>query len=113
MVQKYTVLGSRALGLLDVVVSSRVAATAVKSIHDQRYIEVVALLRKARERTGLTQRDLAKLLGRPQSYVSKVETCERRLDYIELLQMCRAIGVALGDVTPAEYSDLLRSAKDG
>ena len=85
----------------------------MKSIHDQRYIEVVALIRKARERAGLTQHDLAKLLGRPQSYVSKVETCERRLDYIELLQMCRAIGVALADVTPAEFGDLLRSGNDG
>lgn len=77
------------------------------SIHDQRYIETVALLRKAREGSGLTQRDLARLLGRPQSYVSKVETCERRLDYVELLQLCRAIGVALHVVTPAEFHDLL------
>ena len=79
----------------------------MKSIHDQRYIETVALLRKARESSGLTQRDLARLLGRPQSYVSKVETCERRLDYVELLQLCRAIGVALDAVTPAEFHDLL------
>lgn len=80
----------------------------VKSIHDQRYIEVVSLIRKARERAGLTQCGLAQRLGRPQSFVSKVETCERRLDYIELLQMCRAIGVALSEVTPAEFGDLLR-----
>ena len=85
----------------------------MKSIHDQRYIEVVALIRKARERNGLTQHDLAKLLGRAQSYVSKVETCERRLDYIELLEMCRAIGIALADVTPAEFGELLGSSKDG
>ena len=79
----------------------------MKSIHDQRYIEAVALLRKARESAGITQRELARLLGRPQSYVSKVETCERRLDYVELLKLCRAIGVALHAVTPAEFHDLL------
>ena len=79
----------------------------MKSIHDQRYIEAVALIRKARESAGITQRELARLLGRPQSYVSKVETCERRLDYVELLKLCRAIGVVLGEVTPAEFHDLL------
>ena len=85
----------------------------VKSIHDQRYIEVVSLIRKARERRGLTQCGLARRLGRPQSYVSKVETCERRLDYIELLQMCRAVGVALAEVTPTEFGDLLEISQDG
>ena len=85
----------------------------MKSIHDQRYIEVVASLRKARERSGLTQRDVARLLGRPQSYVSKVETCERRFDYVELLYMCRAIGVGLDEITPAEFRDLLEPGTDG
>ena len=85
----------------------------MKSIHDQRYIEVVALLRKARERSGLTQRDLARLIGRPQSYVSKIETCERRFDYVELLHMCRAIGITLEEVTPAEFRDLLETRTDG
>ena len=79
----------------------------MKTIHDHRYIEAVALLRKAREGAGLTQREVARLLGRPQSYVSKVETCERRVDYVELLQLCRAIGVGLDAVTPADFRDLL------
>ena len=83
-----------------------------KSIHDQRYIEVVALLRKARERAGRTQREVAQMLGRPQSYVSKVETCERRLDYVELLQICRVIPATLGEVTPAEFHGLLETASD-
>ena len=82
----------------------------MKTIHDQRYIEAVALLRKAREGSGLTQQEVARLLGRPQSYVSKVETCERRVDYVELLQLCRVIGVALDAVTPAEFRDLLKPA---
>ena len=79
----------------------------MKSIHDQLYIEAVALIRRARESAGITQRELARRLGHPQSYVSKVETCERRLDYVELLKLCRAIGVTLGEVTPAEFHDLL------
>ena len=84
----------------------------VKTIHDQRYIEVISLLRTARERSGYTQGGLAQLLGRPQSYVSKVETCERRVDLIELLQFCRALKVTLAEVLPAEFLDLLGKSTD-
>lgn len=80
----------------------------MKSIHDQRYIEVIALVRKARKRTARTQQEVARVLGRPQSYVSKVETCERRIDFIELLLLCRAVGVTLTEVTPAEFHDLIK-----
>lgn len=81
----------------------------MKSIHDQRYIEAIALVRKARERSGRTQREVAQMLGRPQSYVSKVETCERRIDFVELLLLCQAVGATLAEVTPAEFHDLIES----
>ena len=79
----------------------------MKTIHDQRYIEVVALARQARERSGKTQAEIARALGLPQSYVSKVETCERRVDVIELLRLCRAIGITLSEIMPAEFVDTL------
>ncbi len=82
----------------------------VKSIHDQRYIEVIAMLRKARERSGRTQSEVGHLLGRPQSYVSKVETCERRIDIVELLMLCRVVDATLAEVIPSEYIDLLGDA---
>ena len=85
----------------------------VKSIYDQRYIEVVALVRQARERSGLTQLEVAQRLGRPQSYLSKVETCERRVDLIELMQLCRAIGTTLPDVIPVEFRDLIGDSGNG
>lgn len=84
----------------------------MKTIHDQRYIEVIALLRKARERAGHTQGEVARMLGRPQSYVSKVETCERRIDVVELLQMCRIIGVTLTEIIPTEFLDVLGDPSD-
>ena len=84
----------------------------VKTIHDQRYIEVITLLRKARERAGRTQGEVAHMLGRPQSYVSKVETCERRVDIVELLQLCRIVGVTLAEIIPAEFLDVLGEAPD-
>ena len=50
------------------------------------------LLRLERKKALLTQRDLARLLGRPQSFVSNYETGERRLDVIEFLDVADAIG---------------------
>ena len=84
----------------------------MKTIHDQRYIEVIAQLRKARERSGRTQGEIAQMLGRPQSYVSKVETCERRIDVIELLQLCRVIRATVAEVIPAEFLDILGETSD-
>lgn len=84
----------------------------MKSIRDQRYIEVVALVRKAREKSGRTQGEIAQALGQPQSYISKVETCERRIDIIELMQLCRVVGVTLAEVIPVEFRSLLGEAAD-
>ena len=56
------------------------------------------LLRKWRHSAGLRQTDVAARLGRPQSFVSKYESGERRLDLIELREVCRALGLTLADV---------------
>jgi len=50
-------------------------------------------LRQARMRAGLRQSDVSQKLGRPQSFVAKVESGERRLDLIETLQLCRIVGM--------------------
>ncbi|MCL1824697.1 MAG: helix-turn-helix domain-containing protein [Betaproteobacteria bacterium] len=47
-------------------------------------------LREMRMRSGFTQVQLAQHLGKPQSYVSKVETGERRLDFLETRDYCLA-----------------------
>ncbi len=72
----------------------------MRAAHNPRYLELVARLRRARKARGFTQSDLARLLAKPQSYVSKVETCERRLDLIEAVDWCAALGVRLDDVLP-------------
>lgn len=48
-------------------------------------------MRAAREARGITQQELAKRLRKPQSYVSKAEMGERRLDVVEFLHFMRAI----------------------
>jgi transcriptional regulator with XRE-family HTH domain len=48
---------------------------------------------EARVAAGVTQIELAERLGRPQSFVSKVEGGDRRLDVIEFLQITKALNV--------------------
>ena len=64
-----------------------------KSVHTRNYRLFLELLIKARKDAGVTQEQLAKRLNRPQSFVSKCENGERRLDVIELLQFLQSIGV--------------------
>jgi transcriptional regulator with XRE-family HTH domain len=63
------------------------------SVHDPIYRELIARVAGARIDARLAQQVVAERLGRPQSYVAKVEGCERRIDVIELLQLAKAIGV--------------------
>lgn len=56
-----------------------------------------ALLRQIRLEAGLRQIDVAQRLGQPQSFVSKYESGERRLDLFELRQVCAAVGISLTD----------------
>ena len=50
------------------------------------------ILKKLRAKKEVTQLQLADLLGRPQSFVSKYESGERRLDVLEFIQVCNALG---------------------
>lgn len=54
-----------------------------------------SLLKKAREEAKLTQLELATLLKKPQSYVSKYENGEKRLDLIELQAIMKSCGTNL------------------
>lgn len=63
-----------------------------KSIYDEEYRRLIDAIRSARKGAGVTQQELADRLGRPQSFVAKVEGYERRLDIVEFLHVCRALG---------------------
>lgn len=56
-----------------------------------------SLLRRVREEAKLTQAQLAQRLGQTQSYVSKCENGEQRLDLVELEDVCKAIGLPLAE----------------
>jgi len=64
-----------------------------KSLHTPEYEHFRSLLVVARERAGLTQAEVATRLGRPQSFVAKYEGAERRLDVVEFVEVCNALGV--------------------
>jgi transcriptional regulator with XRE-family HTH domain len=66
-----------------------------KSIYSAGQERLQALLRQVRVEANLTQMDLASRLRKPQSFVSKYEAGERRLDLVELEQICKEIGVDL------------------
>jgi len=62
-----------------------------KSIYSKAYRTLQRLLVDGRKGAGLTQAQLARKLNKPQSFVSKVETGERRLDVVELLAYLNGI----------------------
>jgi len=63
------------------------------SIYDRDYQEVIGLLKKARLEKRITQIELAKTLGKPQSFIAKFENGERRLDVVEFVRIARLLGV--------------------
>ncbi len=64
-----------------------------KSVFTPTYARFRELLIEARGTSGLTQAALAKRLKRPQSYVSKFERGERRLDVVEFLEVAKALRI--------------------
>jgi len=65
----------------------------VKTIHARTYRALLEHLKAARRAAGLTQETVANRLGCPQSFVSKYENGERRLDVLEYLRVTQAIGL--------------------
>ena len=65
------------------------------ALHTKRYRAFLVLLRRAREESGLTQVEVAKKLGRPQTWVSKCELGERRVDFVELENFAKVYGKPL------------------
>ncbi|HEX8423887.1 MAG TPA: helix-turn-helix transcriptional regulator [Pyrinomonadaceae bacterium] len=65
-----------------------------KSIASNDYALFLSHLRETREKAGMTQERLAESLGQTQSFVSKCERGERRLDLVEVRAFCIALGVS-------------------
>jgi transcriptional regulator with XRE-family HTH domain len=55
-----------------------------KSVYAKDYKEIINRLKQARVDAGFSQKVVADKLGKPQSYISKIESGERRLDVVEM-----------------------------
>ncbi|WP_420067773.1 helix-turn-helix domain-containing protein [Streptococcus suis] len=76
----------------------------LKSIYDEDYIEIITRLRVIRTNKQITQLELANKMGKAQSFISKIENCERRLDVIEFLRWIDALNICFSDIIPIKYT---------
>ena len=60
-----------------------------KSIYSKEHREFLRKIKKARQEAGLTQKEAADKLKKPQSYISKIESGERRVDVVELKRFAK------------------------
>jgi transcriptional regulator with XRE-family HTH domain len=63
----------------------------MKTIYSPESIRFCSWLRNQREARGLTMREAGNLLGKPHSFVAKVETGQRRLDVVEYARYCKTL----------------------
>ena len=69
----------------------------VKSRYSRQYERLLSILRQVRKEAGLTQSQVAAKFGGHASFISKIESGERRIDVVELAQFCRVYGISLAD----------------
>ena len=87
----------RSYPILGYLATKPIIFPVARNTTDLTYSRLRSLLRRIRLEAGLTQGQLARVLGQPQSFVSKYESGERRLDFVEVRQVCEAAGVSLED----------------
>lgn len=66
-----------------------------KTIKTKEYARFIERLRKARLEVGLKQIDVAKKVKRPQSYISRIESGEYRLDILEVKRLANIYGKSI------------------
>ena len=79
-----------------------------KVTHAKEYYLLLELLYSLRMESGLTQTELASRIGMPQSYISKIENGERRVDIVELYKICTALNCDFVNFI-SQYSDKLKN----
>lgn len=77
------------------------------------YVRVAAVIRDLRRSRGWTQAELADRLGVHQTYVSKIELGERRLDVVEAAALARALSVTVADIMARAGVDTGEGATSG
>lgn len=79
------------------------------SLHSHHYQIFRSLLVSAREESGLTQVQIAERLGKPQSFISKYERGERRLDFTEFIELADVLGIDVTDFVGRYQSEITQT----
>lgn len=69
-----------------------------KSLYSNKYKILITELCQLRLSAGMKQQDLAEKLNVPQSFISKYENGERRLDLIEVIEICRCLNTSVSEI---------------
>ncbi|MFV3411224.1 helix-turn-helix domain-containing protein [Pseudomonas sp. NY15436] len=80
-----------------------------KAIYREEYAVFLTVLKQRRQDAGLTQEECSRALGRPQSFMSDVERGVRRLDIIQIRDLCKVMGCDLTDLITEFECKLRRS----
>jgi transcriptional regulator with XRE-family HTH domain len=80
-------------------------ATTLKS---KRHRILIALLIERRKVAGLTQAQLADRLGKSRSFIARLESGQRRVYVVELLELAKVLGFDAGKVTGTVKKSLKR-----
>lgn len=83
-----------------------------KTIYKPEHAVLLTLLKKHRKAASLTQVQCSKALGRPQSFMSDVESGTRRLDIVQLRDLCKVLGIGLTGLI-AEFEGALQEDGSG
>lgn len=75
-------------------------------VTSEAYDAAIQAVVATRHEQGVSQRDLASRLGKPRSFVSKIENKERRLDMVEFVMIARGLNVAPADLLKAVIASL-------
>lgn len=68
-----------------------------KSLFAQPYVAIIQSLITRRIKLGITQAQLGAALGEDQSFISRIERCQRRLDVYEYVRFCRVLELDPGE----------------
>jgi transcriptional regulator with XRE-family HTH domain len=77
-----------------------------KSLFDESYREIIRCLIARRKELGMSQTELAEKYGEDQSFISRIERMQRRLDIYEYTVFCRILRIVPGEILQAIWEKL-------
>lgn len=84
-----------------------------KSVYRDENLVLLRLLKQCRVDAGMTQAQFAQVLERPQSFASDIERGLRRLDLVQLRDICKALNISLVDFVQRFENELALSKRAG